>query len=176
MPADRLASTVSGAEADRGQSFEFRLVNEAMLLDRAMERPLFGWGGWGRPLMFDPETGRALTIVDGEWIRVLGERGIFGYLAEFLLVLVPLFLLWKSWPKGRKGPPTSEELTLAAMALILGLNMLDLLPNATITPFTWMMAGSAAGAARRMSKGSYFGHNEVGEPVLTKKTGLKAVL
>lgn len=177
LPVDHVIETATGAEAARGQSLEFRLVNETILLARAQERILFGWGGWGRALIVNPESGEIETITDGEWIRVLGERGVFGFLAEFLMLLVPLFMLWRAWPRTSKTRPGVEELTLAAIAMILGLNMVDLVPNATLTPITWMMAGIVAGAARRMSRGSYFDPDNATEaPGLTKKTGLKAVL
>lgn len=177
LPVEQLADLATGAEAERGGSLAFRLANETILLDRALERGPFGWGAWGRPLIVNPETGRTETIIDGEWIRILGQAGIWGFLAEFLLLLTPLIMLWLSWPKGRGVKPGKEELALAAIALILGLNMVDLIPNATITPLTWLMAGTVAGAARRMAKGSYFVQDGVQELlVVPKKTGLKAVL
>ncbi|WP_294926106.1 hypothetical protein [uncultured Paracoccus sp.] len=176
VPIDELAGLISSAEAERGGSFEFRLNNEVILLDRALERPWFGWGAWGRQLIVDPESGRHLTIVDGEWIRVLGQYGITGYAAAFGLLLLPLIMLWRAWPKGRDetGP---DGLLLAAMALMLSLNMLDLVPNATITPLTWLMAGIVSGAAVRMRDGSYFAQTPAAVArVLPKKTGLKAIL
>lgn len=178
MPIDQIGEFISGAEADRGQSFEFRLNNEVILLERALERPWFGWGAWGRPLLVDPESGRYLTITDGEWIRVLGQYGILGYVAEFGLLLVPLILLWRAWPRGpQAAPPGADQMLLAAMALMLALNMVDLLPNATITPITWMMAGIVAGSAVRLRSGSLFGQNDTTQArSLPKKTGLNPIL
>lgn len=177
LPVDQVIEKATGAEADRGQSLEFRLINETILLARAQERVLFGWGGWGRALIVNPESGEVETITDGEWIRVLGERGVFGFVAEFFLLLTPLIMLLRAWPKAGAGRPGAQELTLAAIAMILGLNMVDLVPNATLTPITWMMAGIVAGAARRLSKGSYFEQDQTGTVTsLTKKTGLNAVL
>lgn len=177
MPIEELSEFISGAEADRGQSFEFRLNNEAILLQRAMERPLFGWGSWGRALLVDPDNGRILTVTDGEWIRILGERGILGYVAEFGLLLLPLFMLWRAWPPDdgrRRGP---DQMLLAAMSIILGLNLMDLLPNATVTPLTWLMAGTIAGSAARMAANVYHGNeNPVLAQALPKKTGLNTVL
>ena len=34
---------------------------------------------------------------------------------------------------------------VGGLALILGANMMDLLPNATQIPFTWLMAGALLG-------------------------------
>jgi hypothetical protein len=54
----------------RAESFEFRLVNEDLLLEKALERPMLGWGGWGRNRVFN-ELGKDLTVPDGHWIIAL---------------------------------------------------------------------------------------------------------
>ncbi len=176
MPIEEIVSTVNGTDAARGQSLEFRLHNETLLLQRALERPAFGWGGWGRPLIVDPVTARFETITDGEWIRLLGERGIFGFVAEFGLLLLPIFMLWRAWPRGR-GKPDEADMTLAVIAMIMGLNMLDLIPNATLTPISWMMTGMLAGSAVRMRQGRYFedSDNAVNK-VLPKRTELTSLI
>ena len=38
------------------------------------------------------------------------------------------------------------------MALMLGINMIDLIPNATLTPLTWLMAGAILGYAEAFSR------------------------
>ena len=35
---------------DRARSLALRFNNEALLLERALEKPTFGWGGFGRNL------------------------------------------------------------------------------------------------------------------------------
>lgn len=177
MPVEKIVATTSGADADRGQSLEFRLLNETRLLARALERPAFGWGGWGRPLIVDPESGRIETITDGEWIRLLGERGVFGFVAQFGLLVMPLILLWRNWPRERRGKPNEEDMALVVVAMIMGLNMLDLIPNATITPISWLMTGMLAGAAFRMRQGRYFTNNQV-LPIksLSKRTELTSLI
>lgn len=177
MPLEEIIETVSNAEADRGQSLGFRLINETRLLARALERPYFGWGGWGRPLIIDPTDGRIETITDGEWIRVLGERGIVGYTAEFGLLLLPIFMLWRAWPRSGSRRPDQEEMAIAVLAMIMGLNMLDLIPNATLTPISWLMTGLIAGSAVRMRQGRYFTEDSGSETKsLPKKAGLIPVI
>lgn len=41
-----LSKSVFGAE--RAHSLEFRFQNEHLLVERALESPVFGWGGWNR--------------------------------------------------------------------------------------------------------------------------------
>ena len=36
------------------------------------------------------------------------------------------------------------------MSLILAFNVFDMLPNATLTPLTWLMAGALTGYAERL--------------------------
>ncbi|WP_312530613.1 hypothetical protein [Paracoccus sp. (in: a-proteobacteria)] len=176
MPIEGIVATASGTDADRGQSLEFRLVNETRLLQRALERPAFGWGGWGRPLIVDPVSARYETITDGEWIRLLGERGIFGFVAEFGLLLLPIIMAWRAWPRNR-GKPDEADMTLAAIAMIMGLNMVDLIPNATLTPISWLMTGMLAGSAVRMRQGQYFTQTENSrDNILHKKTVFESLI
>ena len=63
------------------------------MLAHAAEKPLFGWGGYGRNHVYDMATGRMLTIADGAWIISLGIYGWVGYIAEFGLLALPLVKL-----------------------------------------------------------------------------------
>ena len=127
---------------ERADSLRFRTDNEELLLARAMEKPWFGWGGYGRNLILDHFTGRILTIPDGGWIIVLGAYGWSGYLAQFGLLVLPLILLGREAILSRSGAFSSWG---AAVALIYAANLVDLLPNNTLIPFTWLMAGALLG-------------------------------
>lgn len=148
IPVDRITGLAAAIDADRAYSFAFRVNNEEQLLTRAAERPLFGWGGYGRNLLHDPVTGQTLTIADGAWIIVLGIYGWLGYVAEFGLLVLPLLLLAREALARHGARPT---LALGTLALILAMNMVDLLPNGTEIPFTWLMAGALLGQAERMA-------------------------
>ena len=41
---------------------------------------------------------------------------------------------------------------VSALVLILAVNMLDMLPNATLIPFTWLIAGAILGYAEDMRR------------------------
>ena len=60
---------------ERAQSLEFRLDNEDLLIAKALQRPIFGWGGWGRNFVYDESEHRRVTVVDGMWIIALGSYG-----------------------------------------------------------------------------------------------------
>ena len=148
VPLDRILDFATSFSADRAYSLQFRIENEEVLLAHAQERPWFGWGGYGRNFVRDPVSGEMLNIADGFWIIVLGMNGWLGYLAEFGLTALPLLVLGLLV---LKPGAVLVARTTAGLALILAANLVDLLPNATHIPFTWLMAGALTGEAERMA-------------------------
>lgn len=149
VPLDYILQLADGLSADRAASLRFRFENEELLLTRALEQPLFGWGGYGRNFLHNSITGQTANIADGAWIIVLGIYGWTGYLAEFGLTALPLFLLGREvfLQKNAAFSPY-----VAGLAVILAANMVDLLPNATHIPFTWLMSGALLGEVERMAQ------------------------
>ncbi|MDQ2089358.1 hypothetical protein [Marimonas arenosa] len=142
VPDDWLVEQASHIDPERAASLEFRFDNEHVLLDRASEKPYFGWGSWGRNQILDPVTGEFLTVTDGRWVITIGVFGWVGFLAEFGLLAWPLIVLAvRSF-----APGWSEQAPFVGpVALILGFNLFDLLPNATITTLTFVMSGMLLG-------------------------------
>lgn len=148
VPVDAMLEQAGAIEEDRAASLRFRFQNEDALLEHARERPLFGWGIWGRNQLFDPESGRMTSVTDGRWIIVIGTFGWLGYLAEFgLLAFSVLLVTVREW---RREPGAGSPL-VGPLALILAINMIDMLPNATLTPLTWLVAGALVGHASRLA-------------------------
>lgn len=148
VPLDQILEVAYSFSEDRGQSLQYRIDNEEILLDRAQERPWFGWGGYGRAFTHDPVTGAIWNVADGAWVIIMGTYGWVGYVTEFGLTALPLLLLGVEvlrQPKAALSPYTS------AVALILGINMVDLLPNATHIPMTWLLAGALLGESERLA-------------------------
>lgn len=147
VPVGWIMDQAMSFDPDRAQSLGFRLDNEEQLLARAAEKPWFGWGGWGRNLVHDVETGEILTIPDGRWIIVFGTFGWVGYIAEMGLLALPLWLL------GRRTaalPDRDISPFVAPIATILAANMIDMLLNGTLVPLTWICAGAVLGHAERL--------------------------
>ena len=138
IPVRDIADRVAQYSAVRAQSFIYRLDNEDLLLARAAEKPLAGWGGWARDRVYD-ETGRDLTTLDGGWIIRLGQRGWLGYLGFFGLLTAPLLLLARAMR--RKPVPVAT----AGLATITAANLIYLVPNSALSPIGWLMAGALAG-------------------------------
>lgn len=147
IPTEAILAQAEAISTERAHSLSYRFDNEAMMLERAAQKPWFGWGGWGRNLVRELETGAILSIPDGHWILVFGTLGWLGYLAEMGLLTVPLVLL--SLEIRRRG---RDEISPFAtpIALILAATMIDMLLNDTLVPMTWLCAGSILGYAERL--------------------------
>ena len=146
VPQEAMLQQAENVDADRANSLRFRFQQETVLLERAQEKPLFGWGLWGRNHIWDGATKTILTVTDGRWIIIIGVLGWVGFLAEFGLLAWPIFLMWGRSGQGQVSP------WVGPMALMLGVNMIDLIPNATLTPLTWLMAGALLGYAEAFSR------------------------
>jgi hypothetical protein len=141
VPVQALADQIAIVSQERAGSFQTRIDNENQLLERAGKRPWFGWGGFGRNRVYDEYTGRDLSITDGTWVIIIGSNGWAGYAAAFGLLCLPMVAAW------RRGAWVTPQST--ALSLVLAVNLLDLLPNSSLTPLTWLMAGTLARMPRR---------------------------
>lgn len=126
---------------DRASSFQFRLINEDKLMERAAERRSFGWAGHQRASILN-RRGEDMTTVDGLWILTLGNYGVFGLAAVYLAMYTPvLVFLWRyparSWTQAAAAPPA-----VAAMVLVMWMN--DNITNAMFNPVYVLLAGSLA--------------------------------
>lgn len=144
FPHERIVDIAYSINTERGQSLEYRFKHENLLLEHASVKPLFGWGGYGRNRVRDPDTGEDLSVTDGRWILSLGVRGWFGFLMEFLLVALPIFVAYKVQKKN-KDIGKSERTLLAAHALIISIILLDQMPNASFNPLYVLLVGSLLG-------------------------------
>jgi hypothetical protein len=153
IPTDRLLEWAGSISEDREASLRVRFESEAQLLDRAHQRLVFGWGRWGRGLV-NEAVGYQTSIPDGRWVGLLGTFGLIGFLAEFGLLALAVFRAASSL---KFVQSEVDKIGLAALTLIVAINMIDMLPNATLTPLTWLMAGALVGRAealRTVAKGN----------------------
>jgi len=123
---------------EKAQSLQTRFDNEDMLIAKAMQRPAFGWGRWGRYRVTD-EHGRDISVTDGLWIIALGQTGVVGLASLTAVILLPVLLFRRRfhprlWPSRAVAPA-------AVLGLLLTLYMIDSLLNAMVNPIYCMMAG-----------------------------------
>src|SRR5262245_8753694 len=147
VPTRSMVELAQSVSPDRAGSLKVRFDNEDQLLDRAWQRFLFGWGRFGRNRVYDDDTGNDISITDGHWIITMGTFGFLGFLAEFglLSLAVVRAALALQFAGSRQ-----EQIFLAALALILAINMIDLIPNASLSPGTWLLTGALLGRAEAL--------------------------
>lgn len=139
VPVNTIHALASTVDPSRAASLQYRFNSEDLLLEKASQKPFLGWGGWGRSRVFDPETGEDMVATDGAWVISIGSFGWVGYLARFGLLTVPILILALRQRQYGTGPPT------VGLALVLAANLVDLLPNSSLTPLTWFIAGALVG-------------------------------
>jgi hypothetical protein len=137
---------IAAAEAafgeERSKSAAMRLNNENPLAARAMQKPVWGWGGWGKARVQD-ERGRDL-ITDSLWIITLGKYGWVGLLAIMTTLLLPMILVVMDWRVELWHHPMVAP--VVALAIVCTLYMFDHLMNGMVNPI-FMLAAGAVGSA-----------------------------
>jgi hypothetical protein len=124
---------------ERAQSLATRVDAENLLRVRAMERPWFGWGGWGRSRVQD-ESGKDV-VTDSLWIITFGEWGVIGLAGLTLMLLLPMILVCIDYhPRLWLHPAIAP---LVAMSLVCVLYMCDHLLNGMVNPIFMLMCGAA---------------------------------
>lgn len=121
----------------RAESLNFRVDNETILLEKAMERPVFGWGRWGRSRVYN-EDGKDLSVTDGLWIIQLGAAGLFGLLAMVAVGTLPVLIYLSRFSVAAMVRPEMAGATV--MAVIVSLSLVNNVFNAFINPLALVAA------------------------------------
>ena len=138
VPTDRIVAMAESINPARALSLNYRFENETLIMDHVRERPLLGWGGYGRNRVYD-DQGRGVDTVDSSWIVALGVGGWVQFIGLFGLLAAPIVLLWKNRNRFEITTPT------AVLCLMVAGTMIDLLANSGLTPVTWLIVGSLFG-------------------------------
>jgi hypothetical protein len=147
VPTTSIVNFAKSLDKERGESLEFRFVNEDQLLSRAFQRPFFGWGRYGRSRVYDLDSGKDLSVTDGRWIIDIGQFGLIGFLSEFGLLAACVLRAASSF---RLVQSAKERVLFATLALIVSINIFDLLPNSGLVPWTWLISGALLGRAEAL--------------------------
>ncbi|MDJ0555174.1 MAG: O-antigen ligase domain-containing protein [Microcoleaceae cyanobacterium MO_207.B10] len=131
---------------DRLQSLEYRLTMEEHLTEKARQRPVFGWGGFGRNRVYEYNWAGELvdiTVTDSWWGIVFGINGSVGLISGVALRLLPVVVFClrypaKTWSKAKVAPT-------AVLAVIITLWMYDSLLNAMRSAVFLLGCGGLAG-------------------------------
>lgn len=170
FPTDQVVEIAASANEERATSLDYRFTHEEKLLDRSRERLWLGWGTWGRDRVYDPRTGEDLSVTDGYWIITLGGHGLLGYFSFFGLLLWPTVLARR---RVRRFRSRTDRAIVAALCLIVVCRCIDLIPNATLSPFSVFLSGALLSVLRRSPprpKGTL--HQQNDEPDSRPEPGL----
>ena len=147
---DQIVSVVAEKiNPDRAQSLEFRFDNEEILSDKARQRMIFGWGGWGRSRVYN-ERGEDISVTDSLWIIAFGAYGVVGVISLTASLLLPVIGFLIRYPASlwlnRKVAPA------AALAVLVALYMLDCIVNSMLNPIYILTCGGIAGVALKQTR------------------------
>jgi len=144
FPTNALLEMAMTFSQERAESLKVRFDQEQQLLAHASQRFLFGWGRYGRNRIFEENFGKDISITDGAWIQVLGQFGIVGFLAQFGLLALPVF---RAMSALRFTESARDRVFLAVLALIVALNLIEQIPNSSMSSWNWLLAGALLGRA-----------------------------
>jgi hypothetical protein len=144
FPDQQLLELATAFSKERADSLKVRFDQEKQLLMHADDRFWFGWGRYGRNRVYD-DYGNDVSITDGQWILTLGQFGMVGFIAQFGLLTIPVFYAARNL---RLLSSVEERSRLAALSLIVALVAVEQLPNASISSWTWLLAGLLFARAR----------------------------
>lgn len=161
FPEKEIISAISQYNPERAQSLEFRFQNENEMLEHALKRPFFGWGGWGRNRIYSKEDGRDLSVIDGRWIAELGINGWVGFMFCYAILLTPLYFAHKA-VHYIKEP--KDQVFFASLAIILTICIVDSIPNTGMGSMHLFFAGILLGQSELLSKQKYLLENEETKP------------
>jgi hypothetical protein len=144
-----IVSAAASVDLERAESLAFRLGNEDLLVDKALQRPAFGWGGWRRARVYDWQ-GEDVSTTDGQWIVALGDRGIFGLAMFLAALLTPALRTFANSPTAHWRRPGVGA--AVGLAMVIVLYALDSLLNAMKNPVFLLIAGALNSSALALAR------------------------
>ena len=125
-------------DPDRATSLYIRLYHEERLVEKALHRPFFGWGGYDRNRLYD-DDGNDVSITDGFWVGTIGVYGLVGLISVELVWLLPTIVFWRRYRFVDWGQP--DLAPMVGFVCITPLYVLDCLMNAMLNPIFMVAAG-----------------------------------
>ena len=149
-----LSAISNNISEERAQSLEFRLQHEEPLIEKALERPIFGWGGWGRNRVYDYNWEGVLvdtSKTDSLWIITYGTTGIVGLVSLYTTFFLPVLVFaTKRYPPKFWFHP--QVASAASLVVVITLYMLDNTLKAMIKPIFVLICGGVTGLVVQVPK------------------------
>ena len=131
-------AAVRSISPDRADSLQTRVNSETATLQKAAQRAVLGWGGFGRGRATD-ENGKDI-VTDGLWIILIGMFGLLG---------LGTFYLWWCWPivmTRQAGSWLSGDPVVLPILIAIDMQAINLIFNGFLSPILTVIAGMAVTA------------------------------
>jgi len=131
-----ITSTIAKVAPLRAVSFDYRLRAEAVQLELAREKPVWGFGGFGRNRVRD-KNGKDVVAVDGLWIIYLASFGFAGLIT---------FIMWWSYPllmASKLRLQADRDPVLGAIVVTASMQLASFMFNAFISSVLLFLLGGA---------------------------------
>jgi hypothetical protein len=127
---DQILEIIRSYDEDRASSLESRLQQELDIAQHALQKPLFGWGGFNRYRPSDDQG--EVHAVDGMTTITFGKNGLVGLIAFMSLTALPSLLIIIRI----KGRAITTAVWAPAIGIMLGLAIfsIDMMFNAFYSP------------------------------------------
>ncbi|HSI34481.1 MAG: O-antigen ligase domain-containing protein [Phycisphaerae bacterium] len=157
---------------DRSLSLKCRFDNENILLAKAMQKPLFGWGPNGNNLVLLEDGVTISSIPDGQWVIAIGACGIVGLIALFTALSGPTLAVMRRVKATEWATPLAAG--VAAFAVLLPIHAIDMTQNAMANPLFLLGLGGLAGYAGAPAATAITGRQSQrqGYPVMLNRQGV----
>jgi hypothetical protein len=149
--AANLVEIVESVYPERAHSLQSRISHEITLIEKALQRPLLGWGGYARNRsdhLADGAMGKR-SVTDSLWIIVLGKRGLIGLVCLGFILLRPIVRIVRRFPISSWSRPDIAP-AIALSMVLLGFTF-DCLFNAMYSPVYFVIAGGLSGLQPTMT-------------------------
>jgi len=131
---------------ERAQSLNDRFGYEELLGEKARQRIILGWGGWGRNRVIEYDwRGEPVdaAISDSFWIITFGTKGLVGLFSISAALLLPVVVLCWRYPAQYWFNPKVAPAIAVAVTVTLYMN--DNLINSMFNPVFPLVSGGIAG-------------------------------
>jgi hypothetical protein len=136
-----VAGLFNGLSAERAESLLYRFDMEDGMITHARTAGhlLWGWGNWGRNLVYSPDDGTQISVPDGRVIITITAHGIMGFYSYFIPIV---YTIVRSGKYIRKIRSKGDRILLCGLALNLSIALFDLIVNSYFTPLHLLLVGA----------------------------------
>ncbi|MEX2209229.1 MAG: hypothetical protein WEF50_23680 [Myxococcota bacterium] len=151
FPFEQILELAGRFDEERKRSLEGRFYEEEYVVELMEDRFLWGWGNISRVPGAEGlggwEAGGYEGGLDGYWIIEFGVHGALGLELRLVLLLLPVFVAWRTL--GRLRSKKAQAL-LAALMAIVAMRCVDMLPNGWWNNLPVFLSGALYGLARNL--------------------------